>query len=517
MKLSAYFHPLAFSIYPILFLYSVNLEEMHFLDAAVPAFVSLSVAALLLLLLVRLFRDREKSALIVTGFCFAFFAYGAFDDLLISIVDHQGLRNFWFPVFWFIAFLVGAFAVLRSHEKLDGICSFLNVMALVMLLLVTGNIAWFHMMVTNVSKAGQQNISKFKVDMNLTGKPLPDIYYLIFDGYARQDVLKETYGADNSEFIGFLAEKGFFVASQSFANYPQTYLSLASSMNFDYLDALASQLVDQNTVQPLIEMINNNQLFAILRQCGYTTISLASGYSGTELRSADRYLSRNLLGREFMHTLANTTFLAALKLPFFDLAVSQADVHRARIRQTLQSLPSVKLPEGPAIIFAHITCPHPPFVFGPDGEALDTQERFHILDGSHWGDDTDLYRRQYRDQLKYFNRLVQEAFSKLLKDTSRQRIIVIQSDHGPGSGLNWQNVDKTDLRERFAILNAIYFENRAYNELYAGISPVNTFRVVLNQLLEEKMPLLPDRNYFAPWIGRYRFVDVTKRLLLSPH
>ncbi|HMM60421.1 MAG TPA: hypothetical protein PKC25_09875, partial [Candidatus Rifleibacterium sp.] len=69
------------------------------------------------------------------------------------------------------------------------------------------------------------------------------------------------------------------------------------------------------------------------------------GYSGTEIRNADVYISRSILGREFTDTLVNMTFLAALKLPFFDLSVSQADIHRERIRQTLQEIPTLDFAE----------------------------------------------------------------------------------------------------------------------------------------------------------------------------
>ena len=51
----------------------------------------------------------------------------------------------------------------------------------------------------------------------------PDIYYIILDGYARQDTLKEFYKYDNSAFMDGLAARGFYVAAESRSNY---FLSL---------------------------------------------------------------------------------------------------------------------------------------------------------------------------------------------------------------------------------------------------------------------------------------------------
>src|SRR3970282_1068515 len=66
----------------------------------------------------------------------------------------------------------------------------------------------------------------------------PDIYYIILDGYARDDILRKFYQLDNRDFLDRLGELGFYVAGCAQSNYAQTQLSLASSLNFAYLDSL---------------------------------------------------------------------------------------------------------------------------------------------------------------------------------------------------------------------------------------------------------------------------------------
>ena len=62
----------------------------------------------------------------------------------------------------------------------------------------------------------------------------PNIYWLIADGYPRADVIREEFGHDNSTFGAALEHRGFLVARSSVANYPLTFLSVASMASMDY-------------------------------------------------------------------------------------------------------------------------------------------------------------------------------------------------------------------------------------------------------------------------------------------
>ena len=70
----------------------------------------------------------------------------------------------------------------------------------------------------------------------------PDVFYILLDGYGREDILTEFYNYDNSEFLEGLAEKGFFIASKSRSNYSNTITSLASSINMKYLEEIEEGL-----------------------------------------------------------------------------------------------------------------------------------------------------------------------------------------------------------------------------------------------------------------------------------
>ena len=144
----------------------------------------------------------------------------------------------------------------------------------------------------------------------LSSQPLPDVYYIILDGYARSDVMSELFDFDNTPFLDRLERKGFFVARGSNTNYCQTPLSLSSSLNLEYLDDLVKGL-GKNQVE-LHELIARNNLAASLRPLGYKFVTFSTGFDPTDLTESDRYLSPYEQFTEFQRLLIDQTLLWAL-------------------------------------------------------------------------------------------------------------------------------------------------------------------------------------------------------------
>lgn len=122
----------------------------------------------------------------------------------------------------------------------------------------------------------------------------------------------------------------------------------------------------------------------------------------------------------------------------------------------------------------------------------------------------------YREQLIFTNRKVKEMIESILTNSPQAPIVVLQGDHGPISD---REVDRSTeledgvveyalVRERFAILNAIYYPDGNYERLYADMTPVNTFRLLLNQHFGATHDRLDDVVYFAPK-SPYRYMNVT--------
>jgi len=134
-----------------------------------------------------------------------------------------------------------------------------------------------------------------------------------------------------------------------------------------------------------------------------------------------------------------------------------------------EHLPDASDGPGPTFVFAHIIAPHPPFVFGPDGEHIDPELQFVLLDGSHLignrGISRDDYVAGYRRQLIFVNSQLQAAVDEILSKSQRPAVIILQGDHGPGSTLDWDNPDNTNLEERLSVLNAYYLPGGAETHL----------------------------------------------------
>ena len=98
---------------------------------------------------------------------------------------------------------------------------------------------------------------------------------------------------------------------------------------------------------------------------------------------------------------------------------------------------------------------------------------------------------------------------QILSKSDPAPIIIIQGDHGPGAFLVWDSPYKTDLEERFGILNAYYFPGGDEGWLYPSITPVNNFRIVFNRYFHANYEILEDDSYFSPWMRPYDFTRVT--------
>ncbi|MCJ7512082.1 MAG: hypothetical protein MUO23_03835 [Anaerolineales bacterium] len=219
----------------------------------------------------------------------------------------------------------------------------------------------------------------------------PDVYYVVLDAYARGDVLQDLYSLDNSAFLQALTARGFYVASESRANYSQTAQSLASSLNSTYLDDLAlSQGAESVNSAPLQEMVQHSLVRRSLEGLGYQTAAFETSYPRTELTDADRFLTPpygelarseaaafGLPLEEFETLLLETTLLR----PVVDAASRQQanarslisfpyQKHRMQVEFSLASLADAGLADGPQFVFAHVVSPHPPFVFGRFGEEV---------------------------------------------------------------------------------------------------------------------------------------------------
>jgi len=331
------------------------------------------------------------------------------------------------------------------------------------------------------------------------GKELPDIYYFIPEDYTRADGLQQVFGFDNSTFLSALAQRGFYVATCSQANYGTSDASIASSLNMNFLDQLSPQFSPPNPdLQTIYPYIQNNAVLETLKDLGYKFVSFQSGYSPTEFRGADDYLSSQTDPRAvqlwggltsfesiFFQTTAldffyqTRLFPAGLQNTLFNNAYL---LERDRILYELDGAGAVPSLPGPKFVFIHLLGPHNPFVFGPHGEILHRSTPFTLNDDRD-AVDFNSYKAGYTGEIQYLNTRLLADIDEILAKSSTPPIILLQSDTGSDRALGWA----------LAELNAYYLPEGGSAHLYPSISPVNSFRVVFNTYFGGTLPLLPDR------------------------
>jgi len=111
--------------------------------------------------------------------------------------------------------------------------------------------------------------------------------------------------------------------------------------------------------------------------------------------------------------------------------------------------------------------------------------------------------------VQFVDRMLEEIIDAILNRSSQPPIIILQGDHGPGGFLNWFSPQRTCLCERTSILNAYYLPSGVSKDLYPTISPVNSFRVILNSYFGTHLDLLPDRTFFTSHRLIRQIIDIT--------
>jgi hypothetical protein len=165
---------------------------------------------------------------------------------------------------------------------------------------------------------------------------------------------------------------------------------------------------------------------------------------------------------------ANAAFLA----PVTRQVKTPREHHYDVVNFALQSLDQVPAIPGKKFVYFHILAPHDPFVFDSEGNYVPA-------------DQGDLDLEAYAAEVTYINKRIAEIVRNLIANSAQPPVILLQGDHG------W------DPRSRMEILSAYYLPGGGDQLLYPTITPVNSFRVVLNHYFGESYPLLEDQSYYS--------------------
>lgn len=559
-------YPFLFAVYLPLSLLAFNVDQVEASAVIRPMIVLIVFSLLIFLLFWLIFRNLHKAGLGTTLILVLFFSYGHVYNLLRDqvIAGYEPGRHRFLIITAGVLLAGGLFLIWRKIRHPEKATSVLNVIAVAMLILPLYQVISFYLEDPGeVSIVSERPIN---TSAPIQEEGLPDIYYIVLDSYARADILESIYHHDNAGFINELNELGFFVADQSRSNYSQTTLSLSSSLNMDYVQTFMEPIDEHNLdKEPLRKAFKNSRVRDMLEAMGYTIVAFDSTIKETQIKDADEFLSWNNDGKrdeDLGSTLQNIGVITPFEMIFIESSagviltnmasqcitlqeqarevggkinedrslscrlagwmVPQLDYPFSNLRNNIlyafEELPNLGGVNSPRFVFVHMLAPHFPFVFGPNGEFSYQTRAFSLNEGGGFVGSRQTYMDGYTDELIYVNKELIETLEQIIANSKTPPIIIIQADHGAHANMVPGEPDPLPVpfyEERFAILNAYYLSNCDAEQLYDGITPVNTFRVIFNACFGQDYSLLEDRSYFSEYSSPYKFIDVTQEITES--
>jgi len=468
-------HSFLIGLYIIMFIFIRNMNEIRFSSTYRSMLIEFTVSGVLLAISYLIFRSVRKAGIFSTLVLVGFFIYGILYNYLELLYYkghwpfshiHRFLIAVYFGIYLFL--LIILYRSQRPHYNFNYI---LNVFVMVLFFL--------NLPVALISFKGQRaadghpnlflavNSGGYK-NIITANNSFPDVYYIILDGYAGKKTLQDFYSDADPVLYDYLNTKGFYVADNSRSNYPFTVSSLSSSLNMGYLDSAELSKIPS-------ELIRNNTVSHVFKKAGYKVLNIESGFAVTEnLSVVDKTIGTNALN-EFENRLLQLTILRLDDVLGFS--------HYVRLKSELGQLKNFLKEQGPKFCFIHIVSPHPPYIVDSSGKRT---VRSSISDMA-WEP-----KKDYWQQLQYVSKSMMGFIDQLLLNTKKPPVIIIQSDHGPWiQDKNPENV----YNARTRILNAYFAPDSVKKCFYPGITPVNSFRIVLSRMFHADYPVFPDHPF----------------------
>lgn len=509
--------PFMFGFAPALFLYLHNPGQILARELLIPAGAVLLISALTYLLFGLIQGQSAKASVLTSLTMILFFSYGPLQQWVKTLPNLTLLAShrIFLPLVMIVPSFL-CFAVKNSKSNFERTERF-TLLACLFLLVLFLTIHFFQKPQAIPPAPAQSSQAPALPSIPLPKAPVderPDIYYIILDGYLRPDALKQNYGFNDDSFINSLKELGFYVAGKSTSNYAWTPLSMAASLNMTYLDELAkSPGPDSRDFTPLRNMITQNRLASFLRRIGYTYATFSTGYTTLDHHQSDLQIKPTWLPDDFQVTLLRNTPLAYL----LELFEGPHLFYRERLMHVFKSLPQVADMPQPTFAYAHIMAPHYPFLFNRQGQPLisRTNELWNYPFAERYRHAAPYlkdYRKDYAEYVAFTNSQILKVLRGIFNRSSKPPIIILQSDHGAAFSANFEDPSDTEVSERMSILNAYYVPQSIREKLYPEITPVNSFRIILDVFFHTNLERFEDVNFYSDGTYPYRFKNVTEIL-----
>jgi hypothetical protein len=484
LRWSWLYAPALAAIYPVLHTYADSMPESDPRDAVICGVVLLIAAITLACLLQLVFSGAKRAsfaAVVIIGWCFTFVGYLRVGRIAIETLSKSALNDYLLMLFWLMLLLLALLLLSRvgwSEYRIGRAYRFLKLGCLFAVIFALIEVVNGHWRGTPLREVSGSMWESDREAIPSAWKPGPmaqhrDIYYLLYDRYASEEVLRRFFDFDNSEFDNELEKRGFVVDRNAVTSYPMTSTSMASTLNMRYL----GPQVESNS--DYFATVQSNAVGKLLIQAGYKYYFFGNQYEGLRNSSIAQWnLKISVMPSEFADSLVSMT-------PFRPL-IGRRRKHEFTIEK---SAAVAAVAKDPALTFAysHFLVPHPPYAFARDGSAQTETNRA-----------TQPEKKLYIDQLVATNRLILKTIDEILSSSAVKPIIILQADEGPYLMVGDENLSRDEqMTKRRGILNAFLIPDETiWQRLPKRLMPVNTFRFLFKEYFGAPIELLPDRAFY---------------------
>jgi hypothetical protein len=228
--------------------------------------------------------------------------------------------------------------------------------------------------------------------------------------------------------------------------------------------------------------LKNNKVMSVFSDQNYSIIETNSMMRWKNFSDVDTKLcyDTSFINSEFLDQVLGKSIIR------YFLEQHHNDTRRDVIRCSFNELSEIaSQSSGPKYVFSHLYVPHPPFLFGPNGENIIPDHR-EISGLQSWENP-----QGYINQLIYATNQVSVVIKNIVKNDPNA-IIIVQGDTGTLTGTDLSTTTMKDIYQSHSILYAVRIPD--VNNL-ESMMPVNTYRIIFNNYFNMNYEYLEQHIY----------------------
>ena len=460
--------PFLLAFFPSWILILKNYDELIFQDILISLAI-VSVSIIIWIVIRKIIKNSNKAALITGVGVVFFFYFGYVQDALKGILVSNipvNKTSILVPIS-IIIFIILTIYFIKSKNNFEPIIKIANVVSITLILVVC-------------------------VQFIIPGASAekPNVYHIILDEYTDNEILTKKFGYNNEKFLEFLNNNGFYMHDKLFSTFGGTVKELNVILNMEYPKKLRWMSEDY-------ESLNNNKVMSIFSNQNYSIIETNSMMRWKNFSDVDTKLcyDTNFINSEFLDQVLGKSIIR------YFLEKYQQDTRRDTVRCTFDVLNEITLKtDGPKYVFSHVYVPHPPFLFGPNGENV-IPDRREISGLQSWENP-----QGYVNQLIYATNEITVVIKNIVKNDPNA-IIIVQGDTGTLTGADISKKTMKEIYQAHSILYAVRIPDVEDSDY---MIPVNTYRIIFNNYFNMNYDYLEYHSYLVD--NDSNMEDITKKL-----